>query len=102
MQIETRRAAVAQVRRETGVGPETPDDELDPRAIDRANPFYDFETVLSRLATPEQFPHVFASLATWDPASVDRDASQDDEITFGLGIVLDGIDAYVRRRTGQA
>lgn len=98
VQIETRRAAVEHVRRSTDVGPETPDDELDAGALARANPFHDFEIVLSRLATPEQFPHLFAALATWEPPG--PDAAAEDELSFGLGVVLDGIEAYVRRRTG--
>lgn len=100
VQIETRRAAVEQVRRTGEVGPDTPDDELDPGALARANPFHDFEMVLSRLATPDQFPHLFAALATWEPPE-EHETAQEDELSFALDILLDGIEAYVRRRTGS-
>jgi AcrR family transcriptional regulator len=100
VQADTRRAAVERVRRTTGVAPDVPDTELDPDAVDRANPYYDFETVLTRLATPEQYPHLFATAAAWDPDAAPPDPV--DDAAFGIGIVLDGIEVYLRRRTGGA
>jgi AcrR family transcriptional regulator len=101
VQADTRRAAMETVRRSTGVPADVPDADLDPEAVDQANVYYDFETVLTQLATPEQYPHVFAAAATWDPHDAPP-ASPVDDIAFGIGIVLDGVEVYLRRRTGGA
>ncbi|WP_129789456.1 TetR/AcrR family transcriptional regulator [Promicromonospora panici] len=94
--IESRRAAVQQVRREAGLTDATPESELDPAAINAANPYADFETVLARYADPTTYPNLFESFATWpeNPTT----APSDDDIAFGISIVLDGIEAYLRRR----
>jgi AcrR family transcriptional regulator len=97
VEVETRRAAAARVRADTGVDPGTPESELDPRALDAANPYYDFELVLSQLATPEEYPDIFAAAAGWQE---EPPAEPDAESGFGLGLrfMLDGIEAYVARR----
>jgi len=94
--IESRRAAVQQVLREAGLPDGTPESELDPAAIDAANPYADFETVLTRYADPTTYPNLFESFATWpeNPTT----APSDDDIAFGIEVVLDGIEAYLRRR----
>jgi AcrR family transcriptional regulator len=100
VQVETQRAAIAHLRSSGAVDEDVPDADLDPAAVERANPYFDFETVLTRLATPDQFPHLFAAASTWSSESAEaRPATRSDEIGFGLDIVLDGIEAYVRRRT---
>lgn len=101
VQVETRRAAVEKVRRSTGVPDDVPDADLDPEALDRADVYHDFETVLTRLATPDRYPHLFAAAATWDPGATPASSPADD-VAFGIGIVLDGVEAYLRRRTGGA
>ncbi|WP_211287423.1 TetR/AcrR family transcriptional regulator [Isoptericola jiangsuensis] len=101
VQVDTRRAAVATVRATTGVAPDVPDADLDPDAVDRANLYYDFEKLLTSLATPEHYPHLFAAAAAWDPQDAPP-ASPTDDIAFGIGVVLDGIEVYLRRRTGGA
>ena len=94
--IESKRAAVQQVRRDAGLPDTTPESELDPAAIEAANPYADFETVLARYADPTTYPNLFESFATWpeNPTT----APSDDDIAFGIGVVLDGIEAYLRRR----
>lgn len=97
VQTEAGRAAAAEVRRTRGLPADTPESDLDPAALEAANPMYDFEAVLRHLAGPGEYPEMAAALAGPSPAGTpDLDA----EIDFGLGIVLDGIEAYVRRRTG--
>jgi AcrR family transcriptional regulator len=94
--IESRRAAVQQVRREAGLPDGTPESELDPAAIEAANPYADFETVLARYADATAYPNLFESFATWPETSMS--APSDDDIAFGIAVVLDGIEAYLRRR----
>lgn len=94
--VESRRAAVQQARREAGLPDSTPESALDPAAIEAANPYADFETVLTRYADPTTYPHLFESFAAWDRRPVTT--PPEDDITFGIGVVLDGIEAYLRRR----
>ncbi|RPF20955.1 TetR/AcrR family transcriptional regulator [Myceligenerans xiligouense] len=94
--VESRRAAVQQVRREAGLPDGTPESELDPAAIEAANPYADFEAVLTRYADPTAYPHLFESFAGWSQNSTT--APPDDDIAFGITVVLDGIEAYLRRR----
>lgn len=94
--IESRRAAVQQVRREAGLPDGTPESELDPAAIDAANPYADFETVLARYADPTAYPHLFEAFATWPETTISRPS--DDDIAFGITVVLDGVEAYLKRR----
>jgi AcrR family transcriptional regulator len=93
---ESRRAAVQQVRREAGLPDGTPESELDPAAIDAANPYADFETILARYADPTTYPHLFEAFATWPETPIT--APSDDDIAFGITVVLDGVEAYLRRR----
>lgn len=92
VQVESDRAAIQSVREATGVAPEVPDSELDPKAVADANIYADFETQLRALADPEDFPHLFAALA-----DVPQEPSTDveDSVDFGLRIMLDGIAAYI-------
>ncbi|MFC8922122.1 TetR/AcrR family transcriptional regulator [Cellulosimicrobium sp. NPDC057127] len=100
VQVETRRAAADAVRREQGLPESTPESELDPGALDRANPFYDFETVLQHFASPETYPHLFAALAT-SPPPPDGPRHEDgwqDDFGVSLQIVLDGVATFVEQR----
>jgi AcrR family transcriptional regulator len=94
--VETRRAAVQRVRREAGLPDGTPDSELDPAAIDAADPYADFEAMLGRFASPATYPHLFEAFAAWEGTTAS--APTDDDIAFGITIVLDGVEAYLRRR----
>ena len=49
----------------------------------------------ARLTDPERFPALHAALGS---GVFDQDDDADDEFTFGLERVLDGIEALVRRR----
>jgi AcrR family transcriptional regulator len=96
VQIESRRAAIEQVRRDAGLPRNTPESELDDDAIEAANPYADFEAVLARYAEPTTYPHLFEAFATWQgPAA---DSTVDEDITFGITVVLDGVEAYLRHR----
>ncbi|GHH70602.1 TetR/AcrR family transcriptional regulator [Promicromonospora soli] len=94
--IETRRAAAQRVRQEAGLPDTTPDSELDPAAIEAADPYADFDTMIARLADPTTYPHLFEAFAAWTGTSTD--GPTEDDITFGIGVVLDGIEAFLRRR----
>jgi len=52
--------------------------------------------LLATLTDPQHFPALHAALAS---GIFDQDDDPDDEFVFGLGRVLDGIDALVRART---
>jgi AcrR family transcriptional regulator len=93
--IESRRAAVQQVIRESGLPDQTPESELDPAAIDAANPYADFETVLATYADPTMYPNLFESFTTWPDNSMS--AHTEDDITFGITVVLDGVEAFLQR-----
>jgi AcrR family transcriptional regulator len=95
VQVDWRRAAAAQVRAEAGVGPDTPDSELDPQALDAAHPYAHFEVVLTRLATPGDYPNLFEAAATWSPEDA---RPPEDDIGLGIRFLLDGVEAYVERR----
>lgn len=95
--VESRRAAVQQARREAGLPDGTPESELDPAAIDAANPYADFETVLTRYADPQTYPHLFEAFAT-NPEGPATTAVSDDDIAFGIAVVMDGVEAHLRRR----
>ncbi|PUB28884.1 TetR family transcriptional regulator [Promicromonospora sp. AC04] len=96
VQIESHRAAVQQVRREAGLPDGTPESELDPAAVEAANPYADFETVLFRYADATTYPNLFEAFATWPEAA--PPTPPDDDIAFGVTAVLDGVEAYLRRR----
>ncbi|WP_255371655.1 TetR/AcrR family transcriptional regulator [Cellulosimicrobium sp. CUA-896] len=100
VQVETRRAAADAVRREHGLPASTPESELDPDALDRANPYYDFETVLAHLASPDAYPELYAALAgaPQPPGSPRHEDLWEDDIDVGLQIVLDGVSAFVEQR----
>ncbi|MBE1876714.1 TetR/AcrR family transcriptional regulator [Myceligenerans pegani] len=94
--VESRRAAAQQVRREAGLPDGTPESELDPAALAAADPYADFEAMLGRFASPATYPHLFEAFAAWEGTTAD--APSDDDIGFGIMIVLDGVEAYLRRR----
>lgn len=94
--IESHRGAVQQVRRAAGLPEGTPESELDAAAIEAADPYSDFETLLARYAEPTRYPHLFEAFSAWTrPVEVSPVA---DDITFGISVVLDGVEAYLRRR----
>ncbi|GAB2488230.1 TetR/AcrR family transcriptional regulator [Promicromonospora xylanilytica] len=94
--IESHRAALQRVRRAGGMPDDTPESELDPAAVAAADPYSDFEAVLARYADPTRYAHLFAAFAEWTgPAEASPVA---DDITFGIDVVLDGIEAYLRQR----
>ncbi|WP_454042465.1 TetR/AcrR family transcriptional regulator [Cellulosimicrobium sp. Marseille-Q8652] len=99
--VETQRAAAVAVRLEQGLPASTPESELDPDALERANPYYDFETVLRHLATPDAYPHLLAALAGDEPApdGPRHEDEWEDGFDVGLQIVLDGIERFVEQRT---
>lgn len=97
VEVDARRAAAQRVRSAAGMDPATPESELDPRALDAANPYADFELVLSRLATPEDYPDLFAAVATWQPAPPDG-PDEGQRVGIGIRFMLDGIEAYAQRR----
>ncbi|MBP2366654.1 TetR/AcrR family transcriptional regulator C-terminal domain-containing protein [Pseudonocardia parietis] len=98
VQSEAGRAAAADVRRTRGLPADTSESELDPADLAAANPMHDFEAVLRHLAGPGEYPEMAAALAEAGPFPTGT-PDVDDEIDFGLGIVLDGVEAYVRRRS---
>ena len=65
---------------------------------DATNPVHDFETVLRHLAAPGDFPELAAAL-TGVGDGPRTPVTTDAEIDFGLGIVLDGVEVFVRSRT---
>lgn len=99
VQIETDRAATANLRHARGLPADTAQVTLDSAELAMANPMHDFDTVLRHLAAPGEFPELTAALAGVDasPSTLDP---RDGEIDFGLGIVLDGVEVFVRGRTG--
>ena len=94
--IESRRAAVQQVRRAGGLPEGTPESELDPAAIEAADPYSDFETVLAQYAESTRYAHLFEAFSTWTGPS--QPSPLADDIAFGITIVLDGVEAYLRQR----
>ena len=100
--VETTRAAAVAVRHEQGLPDDTPESDLDPAALARPNPYYDFEAVLQHFASPAEYPDLFAALADTPPATPGVSRHEDgweDDFSFGLQIVLDGIAAFVEQRT---
>ncbi len=97
VQVETRRAAAEAVRRAQGLPADTPEADLDADAVAAANPYADYELVLTRLVDPETYPALTGALSTWAPTAVQPDDWESD-IGFGLDILLDGIEAFVARR----
>ncbi|HEV6954855.1 MAG TPA: TetR/AcrR family transcriptional regulator [Promicromonospora sp.] len=95
VQVESHRAAVQQVLRDSGLPASTPESELDPAAVEAANPWADLEALLVRSAGPGGYPHLFAAFSTWDATA---STPPDDEISFGIRILLDGVETYLRRR----
>lgn len=94
--VEIRRAAVQKVRHDSGLPESTPESQLDPAAIDAADPYADFTTLLSRYGGAAAYPHLFEAFSSGPLAPVG--SPSDDDIAFGITVVLDGIEAYLRRR----
>ncbi|ALE72721.1 MULTISPECIES: TetR/AcrR family transcriptional regulator [unclassified Pseudonocardia] len=99
VQLETTLAAADDVRRRRGLPADTPLSELDPAEVTAANPMHDFETVLHDLAAPGDYPHLKAALADMPAPVLTGARDPDAEIDLGLGLVLDGVEAYVRARS---
>ncbi|MFE6233926.1 TetR/AcrR family transcriptional regulator [Cellulosimicrobium sp. NPDC057862] len=97
VQVETRRAAAEAVRHAQGLPADTPEADLDQDAVAAANPYADYELVLTRLVDPETYPALTGALAAWTPAETQPDDWESD-IGFGLDILLDGIEAFVAKR----
>ena len=73
------------------------------------DPFASLEPLLLSFGGPDAFPHLLAALGQEGAhplplpmATPEPEWSADDEITFGLEILLDGIEAYVRRKEEAA
>ncbi len=72
-----------------------------------ADPFSSLEPLLRSFGDPNAFPHLLEALAQEDAplplpiATTEPTSTIEDEITFGLDIMLDGIEAYVRRREAE-
>nr|BAO66520.1 TetR-type transcriptional regulator [Streptomyces sp. MJ635-86F5] len=58
-----------------------------------------YSRMLSKLASPEQFPAVHAALSV---GGYEEEGGPDDEFVFGLERVLDGIERLVERRSASA
>jgi AcrR family transcriptional regulator len=98
--VESQRVAAATLRAAGKVPDGVADAEIDAAALAAANPYADFESVLSRLADPERFPHLFAALETWNPPTPPP-APDPDAFGFGTSVLLEGIEAWVARRTAS-
>ncbi|QJW35339.1 TetR/AcrR family transcriptional regulator [Cellulosimicrobium protaetiae] len=98
VQVETRRAAAEAVRAAQGLPSDTPEADLDEGAIAAANPYADYELVLTRLADPQTYPALTGALAAWTP-STPRPDDWESDIGFGLDILLDGIESFVAKRS---
>lgn len=94
--VESRRAAVREARRTAGLPDDAPESDLDPAAIEAADPYSGFDRMLVQFADPATYPHLLAAFA--EPATSGASAPTDDDISFGIGVLLDGIEAYLRRR----
>ncbi|MCF4120512.1 hypothetical protein L1785_05940 [Antribacter sp. KLBMP9083] len=77
----------------------TPDEELDPDAVRAADPYADFGALLARVARPADYPAVFR---LFNDAGAPRPTEDDpvlvDDVGFSVGILLDGIEAYIARK----
>ncbi|ACZ29097.1 transcriptional regulator, TetR family [Xylanimonas cellulosilytica DSM 15894] len=76
----------------------------EPGAATSADPFGDLGTLLHAFADPADFPHLMAAIETAEGETrvpvmpPDAAAAVEEEITFGLNVVLDGLEAYVAGR----
>jgi hypothetical protein len=103
VQVESRRAAAGIVRRAAGVPADTPEADLDPAAIQAANPYASLELVFARLADPARFPALSAALGGITPAESGPSfgGGWEAEATPTLAIVLDGIEVLIDRHAGR-
>ncbi|MEE4024987.1 TetR/AcrR family transcriptional regulator [Gordonia sp. PKS22-38] len=92
VEVESRRAAAAVVRREAGLDDSTPFSALDPAAVEAANPYSGFEALMATVAGPDRFPHIAEAIAGADPTGLEQD------LQFGLRVVLDGIERFVEEK----
>jgi len=59
------------------------------------NPYASFEQMLVTYADPERFPHLMASMATWQPAAPGEESDSDDPSAFGQSLLMAGIAAHI-------
>ncbi|BBG03542.1 MULTISPECIES: TetR/AcrR family transcriptional regulator [Pseudonocardia] len=97
VQVEAGRAAADGARRARGLPADAPVAELTAAELAAANPLNDFETVLQHLADPADYPHLTEALSGDSATFLASDPETD--VDFGLTIVLDGVQAYLLRRT---
>ncbi len=95
VQVETRRASVEGARAAGGLPADTPEDELDPAAIAAADPYAGLEDMLALVLDPERHPALHR--AVHEERTTDHDPQLDD-LSFAIGIVLDGVEVFVERR----
>jgi AcrR family transcriptional regulator len=69
-------------------------------AAGNADAIVGYGTMLARLIDPARFPEVHKVVVTG--VLDDEDGDLDGEFVFGLGRVLDGVEALTRGRTGEA
>lgn len=62
------------------------------------NPYASFEQLLVTYADPERFPHLMASMATWQPAAPGEESDSDDPSAFGQSLLMAGIAAHIEGR----
>ncbi|MFJ9391764.1 TetR/AcrR family transcriptional regulator [Nocardioides sp. NPDC101246] len=66
------------------------------------NPYATFEQMLVTYADPERFPHLMASMATWQPPESGEGSDSDDPSAFGQSLLMAGIAAHIERHVGRS
>lgn len=94
--VESAEVAAAVVRAREGLPDDVPASRLDPAALRAANPYTAFEATLMRHADRADYPHLFAAFEA--PGSGTAIDAAEEDMDFGIDILLDGLEAYFRRR----
>ncbi|GAB2468363.1 TetR/AcrR family transcriptional regulator [Xylanimonas ulmi] len=63
-------------------------------------PYEDLAVMLGQFADPAHYPHLHAAFAG-PTATVPETSDPEDDIAFGIHVVLDGVEAYVARRSAS-